>query len=202
MTSRISYYKKLLDVLDRYKGSPVETNDPRHSAFRKKLSNPGILDFLVWEYDLDAKTLAYLSLDNGYDYHRLDKLNLWSFLQQIHPRYKQDLLQLLITFFQFLTVREVRYNTQYSIQAFLPVKLKSKSYIYSGMYVIPEYSTEMLSHIYFAIIPLKKFDAEGGIFNAFNAFKKDEKLTRHLTGMISQNYLQAKELIDITQNLN
>lgn len=143
----------------------------------------GIIDILIWKYNVHNNEFKLLSSDFGYT--TIPSTQFKRFLDTIKPCFLDYFTDFLATYIKFLTLREnIKNYSRYQFQSFVPIKLDSEGYYFSTLYIISEISDTNGLELYFLLIPLKRHKYEPISFNVLKDSKKDDELTEQLKGRI------------------
>jgi len=165
-------YIKLISNISNPDFQRVCSVETKNTNLKKLFGNHGLLNLLVYIYDIQTNEFNLNSSDFGYQ--NFTNTNLKVFFNSIKPCFRNYFIEYFASYIQFLTENiNKNSNSEYSLQSFLPIKLKKDEYYFVTLYIIPEVVDYKIVELYFILLPLKVYNNEIIIVNVLKDFKND-----------------------------
>jgi hypothetical protein len=193
-------YIKLIDKLnslDLKIKSCVEINN---SDLKTLFKNPCLLNLLVYRYDIHTDKFRLTSSEFGYE--SFNNTNLKKFLANIGPSFRKYFIDFFASYVNFLIENMDKDSiVKYTLQSFLPIKLKYNEYFFTALYVIPEFENKEVIGLCFILLPLKEYNNEVISIKILKDFEKNNRITSILWGEIQLEKILTEEQTKIAQLL-
>jgi len=192
-----SYIRLISNInnLDFQRALCIET---KSSNLKDVFSNHSLLNLLTYIYNIHTNEFKLSS--SSFGYQNFTDTNLKGFLHSIRPCFRNYFIESFASFVQFLTENR-NLNNKYSLQSFLPIKLKKDEYYFVVLYIIPKVVDSKIVEFYFILLPLKIYNNEVLIINVLKKFKNDYYNTCQIRSKIQLENILTEEQTKIANLL-
>lgn len=184
-----------LNNLDFQKAFEVQLITPNLKGI---FGDQGLLDLLVYSYNINNDKFKLMSLSFGY--RNFTHTNLKTLLHTISPCFRNYFIEFFASYLQFLSEKQSK-NAKYSLQAFLPMKLKKNESFFATLYILPEVIDYKIVELYFVLLPLKIYNKEVITITVLKDLKKDHNATRKVKNGIQLEKILTHEQTKIANLL-
>ncbi|MDO5978127.1 hypothetical protein [Flavivirga spongiicola] len=185
-----------LNSLDFQKTFEVELIKPN---LKRVFGDRGLLDLLVYSYNISNDKFKLISLSFGYK--NFTHTNLKTLLHTISPCFRNYFIEFFALYLQFISEKQSK-NAKYSLQAFLPMKLKENESFFATLYILPEVIDYKIVELHFVLLPLKVYNKEVITITVLKDLKKDYNITRKVKNEIQLEKILTHEQTKIADLLH